>query len=307
MATERSQQVDSFNASDSTQLTRRYYDSLMFDMRYLDNCAADTKFTYLGHTFDSPITISALSHLGRFGYGDDGMVAVARAAKEMNILNFCGSGSYEELEAIVETGAKTIKIFKPYEDMDLCYAKIRHAERTGAIAIGMDIDHAIRYDGAFDNLDGVPMSPKSSEELRQLIASTKLPFIVKGVMSVTDAQKALKAGASGIMVSNHHGMSPYMVPPPLALQDIVKAVGHQMTIFIDSAIESGYDAYKAIALGADAVAVARPLLQPVKNESTEGVKKWLAHANNELKATMERTGCATLADIDATRIRVRNF
>ena len=69
----------------------------------------------------------------------------------------------------------------------------------------MDIDHAFNSEGGYDNVFGLPMKPKSTQELAEFVAAAKVPFIVKGVLSPEDAEKSVKAGAAGLVVSHHHG------------------------------------------------------------------------------------------------------
>ena len=118
---------------------------------------------------------------------------------------------------------------------------------------------------------GEEMAPKSLEDLKLFVNSTKLPFVVKGVLSVTDAQKCLEAGVRGIVVSHHHGIIDYAVPPLMVLPEIVETVGDSMPIFIDCSISSAYDVFKAIALGATAACIGRTILEPLKVGGAESV------------------------------------
>lgn len=124
----------------------------------------------------------------------------------------------------------------------------------------MDIDAA-----GLPFLQGLtpPAGSKSVEELKQIVSWAQRPFILKGIMTARGAEKALEAGASGIVVSNHGGRVLDHCPATAeVLPDIVDAVGGKMTIFVDGAIRSGMDMFKALALGADAVLIGRPLLPP---------------------------------------------
>jgi isopentenyl diphosphate isomerase/L-lactate dehydrogenase-like FMN-dependent dehydrogenase len=256
-----------------------------------------------GHEFDTPICISSISHLGKFGYGENGMVAAAKAAEKCNALNFCGWGSDEELKAIVETGAKTIKIVKPLADMDELLRTVKYAEEVGCIAIGMDIDHIFNMNGDYDNVDGIPLSAKTEDDLKRIIGSTKLPFVIKGVLSVQDAEKAVNAGAAAIFVSHHHGLFKCMTPPPMVLPEISAAVQGKVPIFIDGNIESGYDAFKALALGGTMTAVGRPFLKLIRDRGEDGVAAWITHNTQQLRGVMSRSGCSKVSDISIKNIR----
>ena len=129
------------------------------------------------------------------------------------------------------------------------------------------------------------------DDLKKYVASTPLPFVAKGVLSVQDALKCLEAGCKAIVVSHHHGRLPFAVPP-LSLLSKIKEVlkGSGMLIFVDCGINTGYDAYKALALGADAVAVGRGILPPLLKEGSKGVEEKLKHMDEELSELMLYTG-----------------
>lgn len=290
---------------DSNEITRQYFDSLLLETRYIDSDLADTKIKLFGQEFSMPVATAALSHLNNTA--PDGMTKMAQGACMANALCFCGMGELDELKAMCASGAKVIKIVKPHENNDIVMAVLRDCQEAGAFALGMDIDHAFGANGEYDNVLGLPLKSKSTEEMRSFVAATKLPFIVKGVLSVQDAKKALEIGAAGIIVSHHHGIMDYAVPPLMVLPEIKKAVGDKLTIFVDCCIESGMDAFKALALGADAVCVGRAIMPPLKEKGAEGVKEKLEEINRGLKATMNRTGFRNLSQIDDSVIYHKNF
>lgn len=287
---------------DANRLTREYIDSLRIEMRHLDGVLPSTKLALYGRSFDTPVMIAAFSHLGAFGYHEDGMVEIAQAASAANAVNFAGMGDEDELERILATGAATVKIIKPYADNERILSKMEHAKKAGALAVGMDIDHSFNGNGEFDNVQGEQMRPKSLDELKMLVSSTDLPFVVKGVLSVTDAQKCAEAGVQGIIVSHHHGILDYAVPPLKVLPDIVRAVGDKMPIFVDCGIATGYDVFKSLALGATAVCVGRAILGPLKEGGREGARKYIERMNAELAGAMARTGSADIKSIDPSVI-----
>ncbi|MBE6617881.1 MAG: alpha-hydroxy-acid oxidizing protein [Ruminococcaceae bacterium] len=288
---------------DSNQMTREYFDSLMLETRYIDSDLPDTKLELFGETFDTPIMTAALSHLHNIC--DDGMVEFARGAKNAGAVHWAGMGEPDEMERIFKS-ARTVRIIKPHADNDEVLWRIEHANKNGAFAVGMDIDHAFSHDGKYDLVRGLPMKPKSFEEIKMFVRASKVPFIVKGVLSVADAVKCADAGVGGIVVSHHHGRMSSCIPPLMALPRIKAAVGDRLKIFVDCGIESGMDAYKALALGADAVSVGRHLMEPLK-EGSAGVTKRINDMTGELRATMARTGVRTLSAFDPSVIYPRNF
>ncbi|WP_163191821.1 alpha-hydroxy acid oxidase [Clostridium thermarum] len=289
---------------DSDQITREYFDSLLVEMRHIDAVKPSTKFELYGETFDTPIMMAALSHLNNIR--ENGMVEMAKGAREANAVNWAGMGDEAEISAITATGARTINIIKPYADNDYIFRRIEHAERCGVLALGMDVDHAFRGNGKYDVVLGEKMKPKSLTELKEFIKATKLPFIIKGVLSEQDAYKALEAGAKGIVVSHHHGIMNYAVPPLYILPKIAKVINHQIPIFVDCGIMSGIDVFKALALGADAVSVGRVIMEPLKNNGSEGVKNQIIKMTEELAGVMARTCSRDLKNIDPTVIWQRN-
>ena len=291
-------------ASNPDTITRDYFDSLLLETRYIDSVLPSTKMTLFGEVFETPIMTAALSHLNNTT--TEGMAVYAKGAKLSNAVHWVGMGEDEELERVVATGAKSIKIIKPHADNAEVFRKIEHALPLGCFAIGMDTDHAFNSEGGYDNVMGLPMKPKSSAEIAEFVQAAKVPFIVKGVLSPRDAEKCAKAGCAGIVVSHHHGMVQYSVPPLMVLQDILSAVGNEMEVFIDCGIVSGMDAYKCLALGAKAVSVGRHLM-PLLKQGPEAVSQRINEMTAELAGIMARTGVKTLEDMDSTIIHRRNF
>lgn len=287
----------------SDKITRDYFEQILLTMRHLDAVRPSTKVCILGKEYETPVMTAALSHLG--STCEDGMVKLAEAAKSVGALYWCGMGEDEELERICATGAHVVKIIKPHADNGEVFRKLCHAEACGVTAVGMDIDHAFTGSGEYDVVLGLPMRPKSTEELRSFVQATQLPFVVKGVLSVEDAVKCAEIGAAGIVVSHHHGIMEYAVPPLQVLPEIVEAVGGRLEIFVDCDIESGMDTFKALALGAQAVGVGRALMGPLKDSGVEGAAAAMARMTAELRGVMARTGYAKVKDIDNTCIRRR--
>lgn len=291
--------------NNSDNITRDYFDSLLVEMRHIDGVKPDSRCEFFGETFEMPIATAALSHLNNTC--EDGMKKMAEGARIAGALCFSGMGEKSEIEDMCETGAKVVKIIKPHKDEKDIFEEIQDAEEAGAFAVGMDIDHAFAGDGEYDVVCGRDMRPQSMEDLKKYIEATKLPFIIKGVLSVSDAKKAVKLGAAGIVVSHHHGILDYCVPPLMILPQIVEAVGCKMTIFVDCCMETGMDAFKALALGADGVCVGRAIMNPLKEAGAQGVADKLTEMNKGLKGAMARTGFGKVSEIDGSVIYKREF
>lgn len=291
-------------SSNPDTITRDYFDSLLLETRYIDSVLPSTKMTLWGETFDTPVMTAALSHL--HNTAQDGMTVYAEGAAKAGAVHWVGMGEDEELERVVATGARSIKIIKPHADNREVFRKIEHAVAQGCFAVGMDTDHAFNSNGGYDDVFGLPMRPKSTAELKEFVQSAGVPFIVKGVLSPRDAEKCAEAGCAGLVVSHHHGMVQYSVPPLMVMQDIISAVGPDVQVFIDCGISSGMDVYKCLALGAKAVSVGRHLM-PLLKQGPEAVARRIDEMTAELAGIMARTGVAVLEDMDPTVIHRRNF
>lgn len=285
--------------SDANEITARYMDSILIKERLIDSVLADTKTELFGTVFSSPVMTPAFSHLKEFGGRKlTGLEEYSIAAKNMNILNFVGMMENDMFKRILDTGAKTVRIVKPYADNEKVKDQMKFAEDNGAFGIGMDIDHIFGSEG-MDVVVGELMGVQTSDMIRSYIESTKLPFVIKGVLSEEEAVKCADLGASAIIVSHHHGRLPYAVPPMMILPSIKKALeGRDVKIIVDCGISSGADVYKCLALGADAAAIGRSMLPSLEEGGVEGMEKFLASVNNELRYIMSFTGFKTVDSID---------
>ena len=297
--------VTSGAADDANLINRRYLDSLLVEMRVIDAVEPCLDTVIYGHKFASPIMMPAFSHLNKVALegGRKPMREYAQAARKLNVLNWVGTEPDDEFAAIVAVGAPTVRIIKPWADHDLVLESIAFAQTQGALAVGIDIDHIVGNDGHYDVVDGMPLGPVSLQLLHDYAAATSLPFIAKGVLSVDDALKARDAGCRGVLVSHHHGRVPYGLPPTRVLPDVKQALeGSGVAIFCDCGIDSGYDAYKALALGADAVAVGRGMLPQLLKQGAAGVVEKVKQMNVQLKRMMMYTGIADTGSFDSSVI-----
>lgn len=289
---------------DANAITRDYFDSLLVEMRHMDAVLPSTRLDLYGETFSTPVMMAALSHLK--GKDDNGMVEMARAAAACNAVMWAGMGDEAELDRILETGAKTIKIVKPYDDEARVLRKIDHAERSGCLAVGMDLDHSFNHRGEYDNVLGFPMRPRGMEEIKGYVKRTRLPFVIKGVLSAREAEKCLEAGVQGIVVSHHHGILPFAVPPLMVLPEIVAVVKGRIPVFVDCGFQTGMDAFKALALGATAISAGRVVMGPLAQEGPDGVKRVIRTMTEELAAAMARTASPDISHIDPKLLWTRD-
>lgn len=208
-----------------------------------------------------------------------------------------GSG----IEAIKKNNGKGIPIIKP-RAQDEIIKRIRQAEDAGAIAVGIDIDGAGLITMA---LKGQPVSPKSPKEIEELVKATKLPFILKGIMTLKEAEIAYNMGVSAIVVSNHGGRILDHTPGVAeVLPEITEKLKGKITIIADGGVRSGVDVLKLLALGADAVLIGRPVVIAVFGGGREGLKLYFENIKNELKQAMLLTGVASVRNVPKTILRV---
>src|SRR5208337_390879 len=191
------------------------------------------------------------------------------------------------MKAISSNRDRAIAIIKPRAQKEII-SRIRDAEKSGAAAVGMDIDGAGLVTMA---LKGQPVSPKTVQEIKELILSTKLPFILKGIMTPIEADLAVEAGAAAIVVSNHGGRVLDHTPGTAdVLPEIANRVKGKLIIFVDGGVRSGADVLKLLALGADAVLVGRPLAIGAFGGGAEGVTLLINKMKDELVQAMLLTG-----------------
>ncbi len=188
---------------------------------------------------------------------------------------------------------------KPW-DVQTVRQKMQLARDCGAFAIAMDIDAAGL---PFLQNRQPPAGSKSVDELREIVEDAGVPFVVKGVMTPRAAAKAAEAGAAGIVVSNHGGRVLDGTPATAeVLPAIAREVGDDLVVLVDGGIRSGLDVFKALALGARAVIMARPFVTAVYGGQAQGVAALVTKLQAELADTMRMTGAATLDGIDASRV-----
>ncbi len=152
--------------------------------------------------------------------------------------------------------------------------------------------------------DGMMRSAPGWADIEWLTGITSLPVFVKGILHPDDAERAIAAGATGVVVSNHGGRVLDSAPAAIAALPAISArLNGAAPILFDSGIRRGSDAFKAIALGADAVMIGRPYIWALSVAGALGVAHLIRTLREELEITMALMGCRTLADIRQADIR----
>ena len=226
------------------------------------------------------------------GCADSGIAAFTGDGTDYNVM-------IEATAAIRGLGGMGIPTVKPW-DLDTIREKMELVKKSGAFAVAMDIDAAgLPF---LKNLNP-PAGSKTVEQLGEIVNAAGIPFIVKGIMTVSGAKKAFDAGASAIVVSNHGGRVLDQTPATAeVLERIVEWNQGRMKIFVDGGIRQGTDIFKALAMGADAVLIARPFVQAVYGGAEEGVKLYIEKLAAELSDTMAMCGAASIKDINRSML-----
>ena len=280
----------------AVQANRAYLESLFFEPRFFDPVDIGTELELFGTKLRNPVFCSAISR--RPHMPETCLAEIAKGVAKAGSFIMLGIGGSEELQSAIDTGAPVVKIVKPYHNTEQIYKKVRDAESRGCVALGMDIDHfyGLLADGKFMRTE--LFGPQQTDELKRIISESILPFIIKGVLSVYDAEKSLELGAKAIVVSNHgSGSFDYTIPSMHVLPKIVEKVGDKMTILVDTGFENGNDVFKALALGAAAVGFASPMILAYAAEGTEGIELLINQITKELVRNMAASGCANLTTI----------
>ncbi|MGN0976299.1 MAG: alpha-hydroxy-acid oxidizing protein [Gemmiger sp.] len=270
----------------------------------------DTTLSLFGRTFRLPVFAGPVGavqlHYGKkyddLAYND----ILVPACRESGIAAFTGDGTNPAVmvaacQAVKNAGGYGIPTVKPW-DAATVSEKMALVRGSGAFAAAMDIDAAgLPF---LKNLNP-PAGSKTTEELAAIIADAGVPFLVKGVMTVRGAEKAVQAGACAIVVSNHGGRVLDQTPATAeVLPEIAAAVGGRAAVLVDGGIRTGVDVFKALALGADAALIARPFVTAVYGGGREGVQAYVDQLTGELEDTMAMCGAKDLASITRDMVRL---
>lgn len=274
------------------------------NMRVLHNCTnPDTSIEMFGKkmsipVFAAPVSGTTLNMGGKF-MEQEYISWVIEGCHKADIPPMVGDTAIDEflitnLAELKKTKENGIAIIKPWKNEEVI-SKIRMAEEAGAYAVGMDIDAAGLITLA---LHGKPVGPKTVEDIKEIVESTKLPFILKGIMTADEAQLAAEAGVAAIVVSNHGGRVLDQTPGTAdVLPEIASKVKGKTKILVDGGVRSGADVLKMIALGADAVLIGRPFVTASFGGQAEGVATYVKQIADDLKSAMILTGCNSIEEI----------
>ena len=283
--------------------------SWRLNMRVLhDANSPDTTLNLWGRKLSLPVFAAPVGTVGRnlgSGMADEeyndhlfsGCVAAGTLASTGDVPDIAMFGKF--MAQVRGRGASVVPFIKPW-GRDAVAARMDMAREAGCDICGMDVDAAGLT--ILRTLEA-PVAVKTPGELAEIIACAHqrgMKFIVKGVMTVDEAEAAADAGADAVLVSNHGGRVLDCTPGTAeVLPEIAETVGDRTVVMVDGGIRTGTDVLKVLALGAKAALICRPVAVMLHGDVENGVPAYFANLKDELTQAMRLTGCKDLASIDA--------
>lgn len=291
---------------------RRAFDRWVIRPRFLRGAGhPDPSTAVLGTPVAFPVLIAPWAY--HWMAHADGEVATARAAAAAGTILVVSSTAVDRLESIAEAMPSAARWWQLYVFTDRGFtAEMLHRVRAasyGAICFTVDVPAlGLRHRDTRNGFVGpvgwptadLVFDPAISWDdvawIRELAPG--LPLVVKGILTAEDAALALEAGVDGIVVSNHGGRQLDGTPSALSvLTEILDSVAGRVPVLVDGGVRRGTDVLKALALGATAVMVARPVAWGLAVGGEQGVVDVLGILRMEFENAMALSGCRTVAEI----------
>ena len=303
------------------------FENLFLETNTLEDLkGANTKIELFRQSYESPIFLAPVAYQKLVD--SNGEIATAQAANAMNTCMCVSSFSSYTLEEISSYTSSPLW-FQLYiqPDMNMNLELIKKAETLGFKALVITIDapisglrnteqkagfylpqgigavniensNPIQMTNNFENILDITKTLPTWKDIEFIKKNTSLPIILKGITSVSYAKKAIELGIDGIVVSNHGGRTLDSMPASIEiLPKIAKAVNGKIPILFDGGIKRGTDVIKAIALGASAVMIGRPIMYGLATAGALGVAHTLKILKEELEVSMIFTGCKAIKEI----------
>ncbi|CAO2823397.1 unnamed protein product [Amaranthus hypochondriacus] len=311
------------------------FSRILFRPRILiDVSQIDMTTTILGFNISMPIMIAPTA-MQKMAH-PEGEMATARPASSAGTIMIMSSWETSSVEEVASTG-NGIRFFQVYvmRDRNVTIQLIKRAEKADfkAIAVTVDTPRVGRKEAhiknkfklpshlTIKNYDGLDIGKTNQtnnsasgayvtseadrhdrslnwKDIEWLKTITKLPILLKGVLTAEDARLAVQAGVAGIIVSNHGGRQLNYVPAAImALEEVAQAVERHIPVFLDGGVRRGTDVFKALALGASGVFIGRPIVFSLAVHGEAGVRKVLQMVRDEFELTMALNGCRAIKEI----------
>lgn len=303
----------------------------------IDVSKVDLTTTVLGFKISMPIMVAptAMQKLAH----PEGELATAKAVASTGTIMTLSSWTTSTIEEVASTGPGVRFLqLRVYKDRNVVIQLVRRAERAGfkAIVLTVDTPRLGRREADIKNRFSLPphLTLKNFEELdlrkmgrtpdsgvaayvagqsdrsaswkdiKWLQTITKLPILLKGILTAEDTKMALQYGAAGIIVSNHGARQLDYAPATIdVLEEVVAAADGRVPVFLDGGVRRGTDVLKALALGASGVFVGRPVVFSLAVDGEAGVEKMLGMLRDELELAMSLAGCTSIKAITRAHVK----
>ncbi|GAA2747889.1 alpha-hydroxy acid oxidase [Terrabacter aerolatus] len=302
------------------------WDDLLLRPRVLRDVSATSSATQvLGHPVAAPVLVAPTA-AHRLAH-PDAEVAVARATKAAGSLLVLSMRASSRVEEVATAAGPFWQQLYVLQDRGVTDEIARRAAAAGARALVVTVDtprvarKRVGFPASFpgtgiiealdhrDIADPRLMQAEdvSPHDLERLAGTSGLPLVAKGVLTAEAARACVAAGASAVIVSTHGGRQlDGVVPAPFALPEVAEAVGGDVEVYVDGGVRTGSHVLKALALGARAVLVGRPVIWALASEGSEGVRRLLTEMTSDVEEALALAGCTSCADVGPDLVRWQN-
>jgi 4-hydroxymandelate oxidase len=265
----------------------------------------DTSMELFGKRVTTPAMVAPVGSFSKIA--DRAEQKVAEGAGHAGTMVFISGAAKATVQEWAD-GATTPLVFMAYlsKGRDEVQASVKQAEELGYTAVGLTMD-TLQPTKLYDHIPlstdgkprvGYPALPKDIEWMKRQVS---LPVVVKGIMGPEDARTAVNHGADALVVSNHGGrILDFNRAAIEALPEVIQEVGNKVPVLLDSGIRRGGDIVKALALGAKAVLIGRPICWGLGVAGPRGVQRVFQILTDELKRVLIMTGTSSVEKITSS-------
>lgn len=308
---------------------REGFEKFRLRVRRLVGGSIDTSFELMGESYPVPIWIAPCG--AQRAFHPEAEAAVARAARVKGVEQILSTASSTSIEDVNRARGRPVW-FQLYTapEWDATLARVRRAENAGCPVLVLTVDLPVSNREAIARFrrdtnpecqachaadagiipplpmvgsDGIDTSFLDWDYVARLKDSTSMKLFIKGIVTAEDANLAVASGVDGIIVSNHGGRSEDSGRSTIeSLPEVVEAIGGRIPVIVDGGFRRGTDIFKALAIGADAVAIGRPYLWGLSAFGQEGVEAVIDILTRELQIVMRQAGTPQIDTITRDRV-----